>query len=289
MKKKKYYYGKILIVGFQNSGKSTLLNKIIGKKISITSKKKNTTQENIIGIKKKKKIQFIYIDTPGFNIKKNISENIIKKIINFENHIFKKIKFVILIFSQKNWNNKNNILINFFKKIKICIIIVLNKIDKIKNKNFLLPIIDYLYKSFKIKKIIPISSKTGENINVLEKIITKKILKKKNISKKNKKYNSSLKFKIHECVREKIMRYFGDELPYTTKIKIKKIKKNVKKEKIIHVYIYVKNNRQKKIIIGKKGKKIRLCSIISRQDLEKNLKNKIHLFLWVKKIKKSKK
>ncbi|NIH41261.1 MAG: GTPase Era [Buchnera aphidicola (Periphyllus aceris)] len=289
MKKKKYYCEKILIVGFQNSGKSTLLNKIIGKKISITSKKKNTTQENIIGIKKNKKIQFIYIDTPGLNVQKNISENLIKKIINFENHIFKKIKFVILIFSQKNWNKKNNILINFFKKIKIHIIIVLNKIDKIKNKNTLLPIIDYLYKSFKIKKIIPISCKTGENIDILEKIIKKKILHKKNILNKNKKYKSSLKFQIHECIREKIMRYFGDELPYTIKIKIKKIKKNVKKEKVIYVYIYVKHNRQKKIIIGKKGKKIRLCSMIARQDLEKNLKKKIHLFLWVKKIKKSKK
>ncbi|CAL4320729.1 GTPase Era [Buchnera aphidicola (Periphyllus testudinaceus)] len=282
---KKKYCGRILIIGNQNSGKSTLLNKIIKQKISITSNKKNTTKKNIIGIKTKKNYQYIYIDTPGFNIKNKISENYIKKTINFQNYIFKNLKIIILIIEKTIWNKQNNNLIKFFQKKKIPILIVLNKIDKIKKKYKILPLIKYIYKKFNINKIIPISAKTGENVDTLEKIIKKNLPKSKHEFNKNKKNNLSLKYIITECIREKIMRYFGDELPYINKIKIEKIKKNLKKEKIIHVFIFVKNYRQKKIFIGKSGKKIKLCSIISRQDLEKILNQKIHLFLWIKTIK----
>ncbi|WP_343187932.1 GTPase Era [Buchnera aphidicola (Periphyllus koelreuteriae)] len=282
MKKKKKYCGKIIIVGNQNSGKSTLLNKIIGKKISITSNKKNTTQENIIGIKTQKNYQFIYIDTPGFNIKNKMSKNFINKTLNFKNNIFRNLKIMILVIDNLIWNNKYDNLINFFKKKNIFIFIIINKIDKIKKKIKMLPFIKYIYKKYKINKIIPISSKTGENINVLEKLLYNYIPKKKHDFEIKKNSKISIKKIIHECIRETIMRYFGDELPYVNVIKVHSIKKNKNNEKIINVFIFIKNNRQKKIFIGKNGKKIKLYSMISRKNLEKILNKKIHLFLWIK-------
>ncbi|WP_343183717.1 GTPase Era [Buchnera aphidicola] len=282
MKKKKKYCGKIIIIGNQNSGKSTLLNKIIGKKISITSNKKNTTQENIIGIKTKKNYQFIYIDTPGFNIKNKISKNFINKTLNFKNNIFKNLKIMMLVIDNLIWSNKYDNLINFFKKKNIFIFIIINKIDKIKKKIKMLPFIKYIYKKYKINKIIPISSKTGENINVLEKLLYNYIPKQKHDFEIKKNSKISIKKIIHECIRETIMRYFGDELPYVNIIKVNSIKKNKNNEKIINVFIFIKNNRQKKIFIGKNGKKIKLYSMISRKNLEKILNEKIHLFLWIK-------
>jgi GTP-binding protein Era len=271
---KKKYCGEILIIGNQNTGKSSLMNKLIEKKISITSKKKNTTQENILGIKTINNYQYIYIDTPGF--KKKISKKIIKK--NFYN----KIKIIILVLDKIVLDINTELILNFFKKNKKNILIVLNKIDKIKNKNILLPFIKTINKKYNINEIIPLSSKTGENINVLKKIIQKKIPKNEHIFNKNKNDNSSLEFKIHEIIREKIMRYFGDELPYITKIKINSIEENKFKEIIIKSEIFIKHKRQKKIFVGKKGNKIKLLSLMARKDIEKNLNKKIHLYIWVK-------
>ncbi|CAL4320952.1 GTPase Era [Buchnera aphidicola (Chaitophorus populicola)] len=284
MKKiKNQYCGKIIIIGNQNSGKSSLMNKLIGKKISITSKKKNTTRENILGIKTIKNYQFIYIDTPGFENKKNIN---IYKNLKLQNININNLKLVILVIDKIIWDINNSYLLNFFNKKNIPNLIVINKIDKIKKKSIILPFIKYLNEKFSQTKIIPVSSKTGDNIKILEKIIKKYIPINKHIFKKNQNNNYSLKFQIHEVIRETIMRYFGDELPYSCKIKIKSIKKNVKKEIIIHAEIYVLYLRQKKIFIGKNGKKIKLCSVISKQKIEKILNTKVHLFIWIRNIKK---
>ncbi|NIH16620.1 MAG: GTPase Era [Buchnera aphidicola (Periphyllus lyropictus)] len=282
MKTKKEHCGKIAIIGDQNSGKSTLMNILIKKKISITSKKKNTTQQNITGIKTKKKYQFIYIDTPGFKKREKNKKYSIKKIINFQNYIFKDLTIVLLVIEKTFFNNNHINIINLLKKKKIPIIIIINKSDKIKKKNILLPFIKYLNKQLNIKKIIPCSAKTGENIKILKKIIKKYIPIKKHIYKNNVNDNLSLKFKIHEIIREKIMRYFGDELPYTINIKIFSIKENIKKEMIIKTFIYLKHERQKKIFIGKNGEKIKLLSLLTKKSLEKILLKKIHLYIWIK-------
>lgn len=278
----KEYCGKIALIGYQNSGKSSLMNKLIGKKVSITSKKKQTTKKNIIGIKTIKNYQFIYIDTPGFIKNKKIHIN---KDLKFIQKILENLKLVILVLDKIIWDINNTILLNFINKKNIPNLIVINKIDQIKKKNTILPFIKYLNKTFSQIEIIPVSSKTGDNILILEKIIKKYIPINKHFFKEKKNNNYSLKFQIYEIIRETIMRYFGDELPYSSKIKIKLIKKNIRNEIIIYAEILVLFSRQKKIFIGKNGKKIKLCSMISKNKLEKILKSKVHLFIWVKKFK----
>ncbi|MCW5197673.1 GTPase Era [Buchnera aphidicola] len=283
MKKiKNQYCGKIAIIGNQNSGKSSLMNKLIGKKISITSRKKNTTQRNILGIKTIKNYQFIYIDTPGFKKQKNLN---FTKDLKLNHYSLKNLKLIILVIDTIIWNKNYNILLNLINKKNIPNLIVINKIDKIKKKNKILPFIEYIHKKFSQTKIIPVSSKTGDNIKILEKIIKKKIPIQKHLFHKNINNNYSLKFQIYEIIRETIMRYFGDELPYSSKIKIKSIQKNIRKEMIINSEIFVLNVRQKKIFIGKNGTKIKLFSMISKVKLEKILNTKIHLFIWIKILK----
>ncbi|CAL4320684.1 GTPase Era [Buchnera aphidicola] len=280
MKKKQKYCGEILIIGNQNTGKSSLMNKLVEKKISITSKKRNTTQKKILGIQTIKNYQFIYIDTPGLtrhNNKKKFLKN-----IYFNQKINKKIKIIIFVLDKLLLEKNIQIITNFFKKKKIILLIVLNKIDKIKKKNIILPFIKKIKEKCFFKEIIPISSKTGENINILKKIIKKNLPKNKHEFHKNKCENSSTKFKIKEIIREKIMRYFGDELPYIINIKIYSMIPNQYGEIIIKSNIYVKYARQKKIFIGTKGNKIKLLSLLARKDIKKILKKNIHLYIWIK-------
>ncbi|WP_343189607.1 GTPase Era [Buchnera aphidicola] len=272
MKKNNYYCGKITIIGKTNVGKSTLLNRLIKKKISIISYKSNTTQKNIKGIFTNKKHQFIYIDTPGCIYKKNFFY--LKENINISD-------IIIFVINKNIWKIEDDNILQKIKKTKKPIILVINKIDCIKNKNILLPYINFIKNKFLFYSIIPISSKTGENINILHKIIKKILPKKKHIYTNNIITNYSDKKIIKEIIREKFINILNNELPYSIKIKLDYFKKK-KIFYIIKIIILVKNIRHKKIIIGKKGKIIKKCNILARKDLEKFFNKKVHLFMWIK-------
>ncbi|WMC20339.1 MAG: GTPase Era [Enterobacteriaceae bacterium PSpyr] len=264
----------VSIIGRTNVGKSTLLNKLIKKKFFITSKKKNTTIENTYSIYKKKNYKIIYIDNPGFILyNKKISTYIINK---------KKynIDIIIYIIEGTIINNDDKKIIKILKKIKCYIILIINKIDIIKNKIYLLPYIKFLKKKINFKELIPVSAKFNINIDIINKIIIKQL----NIKKKKKKffyYKYSKKKIILEVIREKIIRFLGQEIPYKINIKIYNIYISNKNKYNIFILILVKNLNQKKIIIGKNGNKIKIIGINSRIEIEKKIKKKINLFLKV--------
>ncbi len=283
-KKKKCAY--IPIIGKTNVGKSTIFNELIKKKISITSNKKNTTQKNIIGIYTKKNKQYIYIDTPGLKNKEN-TNLYIKKIINYTKKYFniKIINLIILVIEKKI--NLNEIkLMNNLKNIKTPILLLINKIDKIKNKLLLLPYINYLKKKTKYISIIPISAFKKKYLKLIKNNFIKKYLtKQKHYFKLNKKTNCENKFIISEIIREKIVRLTGDEIPYSINVKIEKY--NIKKiNKYIFILILIKKKQHMKIIIGKNGKKIKKIIYLSKIDILKYFKinKKINLKITFKKL-----
>ncbi|QCI24899.1 GTPase Era [Buchnera aphidicola (Rhopalosiphum padi)] len=284
MKKKTEYCGYIAIVGRPNVGKSTLINEIVGNEISITSKKKNTTQKNIIGIKTKKSHQFIYIDTPGIHItkKKDIKE---KQDNNLK--IIKNSILIVFIIDRTIWKIDDEIVFNKIKKNKIPIICVINKIDKIQNKRLILPHINFLSKKINPIEIIPISAKKRENITLLENKIYPYLPKKNHAFSKKCTTTNSLFFSISEIIRQQLIFFLRDELLSTTTVEIESLKEKIKKNLYIKAIIYVKKERQKKIIIGKKAAIIKKISMSSRFDIEKKMNMKVHLLIWVKeKIKK---
>ncbi|WP_343190460.1 GTPase Era [Buchnera aphidicola (Mollitrichosiphum nigrofasciatum)] len=272
-KKKKYFCGKILIIGKTNVGKSTLLNRLTNKKISIVSYKKNTTQKNIKSIITNKYYQYIYIDTPGLEYKNN---NTIKR---KKFYINTKIDIIIFVIELIYWSNIEKYIFEKIKKKKTHIILVINKIDKIKNKNILLPFLQQ-FKEKKITEIIPISSLTGENINILFKTIKSLLPIKKHKYKNNITINDSKKFFISELIREQCIKLLKHELSDTIEIKINTFKKNLFSY-FIDATIFVIHKRHKKIIIGKKGEIIKKCSKLSRKNIEKFLNKKTHLYIWV--------
>jgi GTPase len=279
VKTKKEYCGYIAIVGRPNVGKSTLINEIVGNEISITSKKKNTTQKNIIGIKTKKDHQFIYIDTPGIHItkKKDIKE---KQDNNLK--IIKNSILIIFIIDRTIWKIDDEIVFNKIKKNKIPIICVINKIDKIQNKRLILPYINFLSKKINPIEIIPISAKKRENINLLEKKIHPYLPKNNHVFSRKCITTNSLSFSISEVIRQQLMFFLRDELPSTTTVKIESLKEKTKKNLYIKAVIYVTKERQKKIVIGQKAEIIKKISMSSRFNIEKKINKKVHLLIWVK-------
>ncbi|WP_284442960.1 GTPase Era [Buchnera aphidicola] len=280
MKIKQKNCGYITIIGKANVGKSTLLNKIVGKKISIVSRKKNTTQSNITGIKTQNNHQSIYIDTPGIIFDKKNNH-----IQYSKNSFHEKIKIstlIILIIDRIYWTKYDEIILNEIKKNKIPIIILINKIDKIINKVILLPFIDFLKKKFDFVDIIPISAKKTKNIILLNNVIKSHLPHQPHVYPEFHITTNSQFFTISEIIREQLILFLGDELPSIIKVEIESCEKKEKITLHIRAIIWVENIRQKAIVIGHNGERIKKISIISRNNIEKEFHIKTHLILWVK-------
>ncbi|XBC38402.1 MAG: GTPase Era [Buchnera aphidicola (Floraphis choui)] len=281
MKDKINHCGTIIIVGKPNVGKSTIINKLIKSKISIVSKKPNTTQNNIIGIQNDKGFQAIYTDTPGISYKYTNYINTTK--YHYINKICNTAELVLLVLNKTNWTLEDDLVLNTIKKNNTPIIAIINKNDKILKKTILLPYIELLRKKYSFQDILPISGKTGENIDILSKIVKKFLPISKPKFSPNQIINHSLYFHVKEIIREKFIFYLGKELPYSIKIYIENINFLKKKTYIIEAIIIVNNSQHKKIIIGHKGKKIKLCGSIARRELERYFKKSVYLSLFVRK------
>ncbi|QJC29025.1 GTPase Era [Enterobacteriaceae endosymbiont of Plateumaris rustica] len=273
-KKISFYFGRVLILGRTNSGKSTLLNKLIGKNISITSHKINTTYFNINGIYNYDNYQIEYIDSPGFINKNNIISNLLDN---------KKIDVILLVLDRNKWNNIEENIIKIINNISISTIIIINKIDKIYNKTILLPYINFLKTKIFFTNLVMISAKKKLYVNDIHHFIFKILPKKKHFFPKNYITNQSKELIISEIIRKYIMKYIHNELPYIIKIKVEPF---IKTSKIfiknINILLYVNKIIHKKILIGKNAKIIKLIISKSQNSIEKFLNRKIILKIWIK-------
>ena len=271
---------KVAIVGKTNAGKSTLINQIVGEKISIQNKKVNTTKDLILGVKNLKETQLLFYDTPGSNFIKPINNQ--SKILktNFWNGINNSDLILYLIDSNRiNFNFLNNqldILIDTKKKI----IIVFNKIDLISSKK-LLPIIKDIESKYKIEFFISISAKKNKGINKLLEEIVKYSYKSEWIFKKDEITNKNEEFIINELLRETILEYLHKEIPYNVNIEIATFKILKNKDIKIKQKIIINEIRYKKIILGKKGEMIKRIREKCQKKISQIFKSKIHLYLEI--------
>ena len=277
---RKEYCGYISIVGKPNVGKSTIINAILEKKVSITSRKSQTTRNNILGIKTVGNKQMIFIDTPGMHVK---SKKTMNKILNKSaQSIIEDSDIVLFVLQRLSLDKEDQLIIEKLKESEQKTICVINKIDQIEDKNKLLPLIDKLSSQYPFIEILLVSAKTNDGMEDLVETIKSHLPENQHMYDENFQINTSEdKFMISELIREKIIRRLGDELPHDTFVKIDDINN---KTNIIEVYatIFVNRQSQKQIVIGAGGKILKNIGEQSRIDIEEYLNKKVFLKTWVK-------
>tara|TARA_B100001059_G_C17732831_1_gene527200 strand:- start:55 stop:963 length:909 start_codon:yes stop_codon:yes gene_type:complete len=276
----KQFCGYISIIGKPNVGKSTILNSILDKKVSITSRKSQTTRNNILGIKTENNKQMIFIDTPGMHIK---SKRTMNKILNKSAQgIIEDSDIILFVIQRLSIDNDDEMILKKLQQTGQKIICVINKIDQVDNKNKFLPFIEKISSMHPFDEIILVSAKTKDGLNDLVSII------KNNLPENNHIYDNNFKiendkdsFMFSELIREKIIRKLGDELPHDTFVEIDLIED---KEDIVEIQatIYVSRKSQKQIVIGSGGEILKQIGKQSRLEIEKHLNKKVFLKTWVK-------
>ena len=274
------YCGFIAIVGRPNVGKSTLLNKILGQKISITSRKAQTTRHRIVGIHTEGPYQAVYVDTPGLHIEE---KRAINRLMNrAASSAIGDVDLIIFVVDGTHWNEDDEMVLNKLRQAKAPVVLAINKIDNVKNKDELLPFITELSGKFDFTDIVPISAQRGNNVHKLQEIVRRSL--KPGIHHFPEDYvtDRSQRFMASEIIREKLMRFMGEELPYSVTVEIEQFKLNERGVYEINGLILVERDGQKKMVIGQGGHKIKVIGTEARQDMERLFDNKVHLELWVK-------
>lgn len=270
--------GKIAIIGQPNVGKSTLLNFILGQKLSITSRKAQTTRNQILGIHSEKNIQFIFVDTPGYQQKFLNQMN--KRMNKSVTSVFYDVDVVIFMSEPKLLNEIEIALVKMIPN-DIPVINLINKIDRVTNKNKILELMDFNSELQIFKKIIPTSIKLKDNQKIILQEIAEFLPEQDFIYDVDDITDKNERFLAAEIIREKIFRLTGDELPYSIAVEIENFehKDNLRR---IFASILVDKDSQKPVIIGKDGDKLKRISTESRRDMEKLFQSKIWLEIWVK-------
>ena len=269
--------GFVTLIGKTNVGKSTLLNKIIDQKVSITSRKPQTTRHRLLGIKTKDTSQAIFVDTPGYHIgqKRALNKHMNKVALGS----MEGVDLILFVIEATRWAQEEEELFSRLKFHKDKLLIVINKIDKLKSKNELLPFIEFLRLDTGLDKIIPISA-LKSNLNTLESEIFEFLPIGKHLYPADQVADTTLRFMASEIIREKCITRVGDEIPYRLTCMID----DFIEEEIIHINatIFVEKESQKGILIGESGNRLKSIGIAARKDLEKLLSKKVMLKLWVK-------
>ncbi|MFY1027496.1 GTPase Era [Actinobacillus seminis] len=274
------YCGFIAIVGRPNVGKSTLLNKILGQKISITSRKAQTTRHRIVGIHTEGSYQAVYVDTPGLHIEE---KRAINRLMNrAASSAIGDVDLIIFVVDGTHWTDDDEMVLNKLRQAKAPVVLAINKIDNIKNKDDMLPFITEISRKFNFAEIIPISAQRGNNVQNLQKIVRTSLRPGVHHFPEDYVTDRSQRFMASEIIREKLMRFMGEELPYSVTVEIEQFKLNERGTYEINGLILVEREGQKKIVIGAKGQKLKVIGTEARADMERLFDNKVHLELWVK-------
>lgn len=275
----KTYCGFVAIIGRPNVGKSTLLNSILKTKISITSKKAQTTRHRILGVKTQDDTQAIYVDTPGIHLDAKKALN--KQMNKTARRVIRDVDVVVFMVDSNKWTDDDENILKLFENLEIPVLLAVNKVDQIKSKQALLPVLSHLAEKYPFHEIVPIVAKNGDYVSELEASIKSLLPESAFYFPEDQKTDRSEKFYISEVLREKIMRRSGQEVPYSVAVEIERIEETDKLKKI-YALIWVEREGQKRIIIGKSGERLKQISTDARIDLEKFFEKKVYLEVWVK-------
>lgn len=273
------YCGYIALIGRPNVGKSTLLNRILQQKVSITSKKPQTTRHSILGIHTQDAWQFVYVDTPGIH---QDSQKMINRMMNKTAiRTLREVDVIVFMIDGTHWTEEDIYILNLIKESEKPCILVLNKVDKIADKSVLLPDMAHLSEMYPFKAVIPLSAKKGTQVDTLERELQDLLPEGPHLFEDDQLTDRPTKFLCAELLREKVFRLCGQELPYSVNVEIESYKEEENLVRI-HALILVDKENHKRMIIGDKGQKMKIMASSARQDMEALLGKKVFLQCWCK-------
>lgn len=271
--------GFVAIVGRPNVGKSTLLNHLLQQKISITSRKPQTTRHRITGIRTEGNVQVVYVDTPGLHKeqKKALNRAMNATVLD----VLKDVDVVLFVVERLIFNDEDQMVLDALKKIDVPVLLLINKCDQIENRERLLPHLQRLSDLREFAEIIPVAVLTGHNLETVQQCVAKYLPTGPFMFPEDQVTDRSSRFLAAELIREKITRQLGDELPYEVTVEIEKF---AMEGAVLHIHglILVDKPGQKQIIIGNAGDRLKMIGKAARLDMEQAFDNKVMLHLWVK-------
>lgn len=271
--------GYVAIVGRPNVGKSTLLNHILGQKISITSRKPQTTRHQILGVKTVDNVQVKYVDTPGLHKGRDHALN--RYMNRAAASALIDVDLVIFVVDRMQWTDEDQLVLEKVQHVDCPVILVINKVDRLDDKEQLLPYLQTVSERLNFAEVVPLSAIKGKNIDRLEQIISERLPEGIHYFPEDQITDRSERFMAAELIREKIMRRLGDELPYQVTVEIETFQIE---GKVLHIngLILVERDGQKRIVIGNKGEQLKSIGRDARLDMEEMFGSKVMLKLWVK-------
>ncbi len=276
------YCGFVAIIGRPNVGKSTLINKILGQKVSITSRKPQTTRHRVMGIDTEGAHQTIYVDTPGLHSEE---KRTINRLMNrAAASSIGNVEMVFFLVEGTQWTGDDEMILN--KLRKSCqdtpVICVVNKEDNVQIRSEMLPHLQWLGTQYDFDVIMPISAKNGDGVDKLISMARNAIPEGEHHFPEDYITDRSQRFMASEIIREKLMRFTGDEIPYAVTVEVEAFAMQPNGVFNISALILVEREGQKRMIIGKKGEKLKQIGREARKDMEEMFDNKVFLELWVK-------
>ena len=271
--------GYIALVGRPNVGKSTLLNRILGQKISITSRRPQTTRHRVLGIKTHDSAQLIYVDTPGIHDYSGRAMN--RHMNRTASSALLDVDVVVFLVDGAKWTVDDDLVLAKLGSLDCPVILAVNKIDQLSNRDELLPRLQELSGKRSFEQVIPISATRGENVTALEDAIEILLPQAPAMFPEDQVTDRSVRFLAAERVREKLFRKLGRELPYGLTVEIESFRSEPAITHI-HALIWVERKSQKTIVIGKQGRVLKEVGMEARKDIEALIDGKVNLKLWVK-------
>jgi GTP-binding protein Era len=271
--------GYVALVGRPNVGKSSILNRLVGQKISITSRRPQTTRHRILGIKTTEHSQIVFVDTPGLHAQQPRAMN--RYLNRAAVDSLADVDVVVFVVEGTRWVDDDDWILEKLQGLSCPVIAAVNKTDCVSDKTELLPVLQNLAGKFGFAAIIPVSAKSGDQLQQLENAVLGHLPESPALFDEDQVTDRSLRFMAAELVREKLFRKLGEEIPYGLTVEIESFREE-NKTLHIHALIWVEKSSHKPIVIGNKGSRLKDVGREARQDMQQAFGQKVFLQLWVK-------
>lgn len=270
--------GMVALVGRPNVGKSTLMNGILGEKVSIVSRRPQTTRHRLLGVHSTDDFQMVFVDTPGIHqSKKKINQYMVQAAVN----ALEGVDAVVFVVEALKWDEGDAAILERLREVGTPVIAVVNKVDRVSPREKLLPFLEELQGRFPFAALVPLSAEKADNLEALEEEIATRLPEGPPLFPEDQITDRSLRFLCAELIREQVFHQLGEEVPYATEVQVEHFQEEENLVRI-NANILVEREGQKAIVLGRQGRRIKAIGTQARQAIEHLLDTRVHLELFVR-------